>query len=421
MKKISTISIFLLYWIISIIFEFINIFPDNYLVSSATYVYFFSILSVFLISYYMGYKYYLFLPHSGPHLKIISEESFNDLLNTFLNLALIGNFLLFIDKYRVGALSLNSFINNMFEFNEELSNKHTIITTIGIVPQSFRLSTIGVYFYANIMQINIKRKSSLKLILIVILDMIIMVFSANRGGIFFYLSYFIFYIIYRQRGNINRKKIIMILNIFLVIFLIAIGYSIFIAKNRSGQNTIKSLGASEAYNANMERCFENLDYGTIGSIAQLYRYLTHEYNYIDAILKDAKIFRITIIPPLGVRIRSQIEKVVPSYISPSTKIYMNILGENNLSPSGWASMFGLIVLWFGIVGSCIFTICLGYFCGSITKRYNKYQTIGYFILAFLVFDSMNLSYDWIIRDFEQFVALYLGIKYNNYKVMNNRT
>ncbi len=419
LTRLSSVSLFLLYWLVSLLFSLANIFPDTYKVAPITYIYVFFMLMLFLSFYEIGYKYYVVFTVNTRRFITISAHDFENRLRIFEGLALQGEILFLLDKYRVGALNLTYLLTNMLEFNEKLADRSTILTTIGVIPQSFRMSAIGLYLYGSLNGIKYSRSIKVGFVSIIILDILLMIFSANRGAIFFYLGYFLFYFIYlRDFRKPSRKNIMRILLLAILVCTGAISYSLFVAKNRIGVSTSANLGKMQDYNPKYSKYLSGVDYATIGAISSLYKYLTHEYNYIDAILKNAKIVNVAIIPPLGIRIRSQVNKLFPSYVSPSDMELRKIISSSALSSSGWSSMFGLIVLWFGLAGAFFFIVTLGYVCGLVTKQANTFPTIGRWLLAFLVFNSLALSFDWIIRDFDQMVCLIVALRYYSVRIDN---
>lgn len=400
---------FLAYWIVAYIAFNFGPFVTPIL-DASTHIYIMLYMVVFAISYRLGLK--------KSNFPVRSCSGADDalaikLLKRTTWLAFIGTLIFIYDKLSSGAGSFSAVQNELSSIRGDNSEKVTFLTTLAVIPQSFKIVAIAIYFYSNWRKLKIPKTAHLLISLMILLELVNMVLSANRGSLFWILSYAIFYFIFCSRVNIISEifslKNIRIKLFLLVSFLIAYSYFIWVAENRVVNSTAVYLGA-EAFSLLKEPegySFEN--YSTLGAEYQIFYYLTHGFQYTDAILKHTAIFNIDLVSPLGIRVESQISRFITGYTHPAKADILTWLDSEGLNLSGWPTIFGASLAYFGILGSLCFSAFIGFFSGYSVRRWMQSFGLGWLIIVLLIFSSLNMSFDWIIRDFDQFTALAFGI------------
>lgn len=399
---------FILYWIFSFIaYEFgpfINPSLSNY-----TYLYFFSMFGLFIIMYWIGIntrRMVLVKPSS-----IVSSLPLK-ILNISIQCVFIGTLLLVVDRIWSGAGSFDLVVNEMSKIRSLYADNTTWITTIAVLPQSLRTIAFAAYFYCLTNGTLIKRKIHILMLGIILLDIINMMLTASRGILFWNTTYLFFYLVFCKRLSLLRivfsTKYKSAKLIFIIAMILTFSYFYFVARNRTIESVLEFSGRNVSYSLKYPSLFEKYDYATIGASEQLFSYITHEFRYFDVILKNAEIFNFDPLTAMGIWVSVQITRLFPDY-EPSAKVVaLQWLVDDGLSPAGWPSIFGWPLTMFGVIGSILFFPLLGLACGLCVANYLKTNKFGWFLLVFVVYNSLNISFDWILRDPEQYVAIILA-------------
>jgi oligosaccharide repeat unit polymerase len=328
-------------------------------------------------------------------------------------LLFIGTLLYVYDRLSSGAGSFDIVQNELSSVRGGMSDETTLITTIAVIPQSFKLVAIASYFFSIERNLRIPKYVHIILISTVMLEIVNMILSANRGALFWIISYVFFYLIYIKRRNIlsdifSNKYLIAKILLICTIFA-AYTYFVWVAENRVVAATADYLGRQAYFLLKDPDNITEINYSRFGGEYQIFYYLTHGFNYTDAILKHAPIINFDFLSPLGIRIEFQLQRFNSEYQFPAKIDLFKWMTASGLSTSGWASIFGASLAYFGIIGSLIFSAIVGYFSGYSSRRWLKTRSLGWLIIVLLVFSSLNMSFDWILKDFDQFMAIIIGV------------
>ncbi len=324
----------------------------------------------------------------------------------------LGTLIFVYDRISSGAGSFEVVQNDLSSIRDNMSVHVTILTTLSVLPQSFKLVAFASYFYCLMRKLKISLTTHLAMTLIVVAELLNMILSANRGALFWLISFAIFYLVMCARISLitmifSRKKII-IKVVFISILLSAYTYFTWVAENRVVASTAIFLG-TEAYSLLKEpNSYSFKDFSVLGGEYQLFYYITHGFQYMDAILKSAPIINFDLLSASGIRVESQISRFFDGYMHPAKINILNWINYYGLNLSGWPSIFGASLAYFGVVGSLVFFGLLGYTSAYAVKKWIMYFNLGRLIIVMLIFSSLNISFDWIVRDFDQYMALLFG-------------
>lgn len=402
---------FLLYWASSYFMFHFGVFTTLDL-NWYTHFYFVAALMIFAISYKGG----LNSDSENYRVRYRADPShLLALLKTSTWLTLLGTCLFVYDRVSSGAGSVELIQNDLANVREEFSTKTTMITTLAVIPQSFRILAFASYFYCLMNRIIIPKNIHFALYCTAILEIANMALTANRGALLWLFTYIMFYVVFCAKVNI-LSEIFNVRDIgkklFIVIFCVfSIFYFYYVAKNREISSTQEYLGLEASYLLKDSSDFSNTDYADLGAKYSLYYYFTHGFQYMDAILSKASILNFDFISPLGMRVEVQIKRFFPDYIHPAKSNIVEWVAAAGFSVFGWPTVFGASLAYFGIIGSFVFFGLLGYFSGYAVHQSIKSKEFGWFIIVFTLYASLNMSFDWILRDFDQFVALFVGFYY----------
>lgn len=400
---------FLAYWIVAYIAFNFGPFVTPVL-DVSTHIYIVLYMVVFAIAYRLGLR---VISHSVRPCSGIDDELAIKLLKRTSWLTFIGTLIFIYDRLSSGAGSFSAVQNELSNVRDDYAGRVTILTTLAVIPQSFRIVTFAAYFYGNWRKLNIPKIVHLLIFLTILLELINMVLSANRGSLFWILSYVIFYFIFCVRINIFAVlfslKNIWVRFFLFACFVIAYSYFTWVAENRVVSSTAEYLGG-EAFSLLKEsKNYSFKSYSALGAEYHLFYYLTHGFQYVDAILKHASVLNFDLISPLGIRFEAQLSRFISGYVHPAKYDILRWLKLEGLSQSGWATIFGASLAYFGVIGSLCFSAFIGYFSGYSVRRWIRSFRLGWLIMVFLIFSSLNMSFDWIVRDFDQYVAFIMGL------------
>jgi hypothetical protein len=400
---------FLLYWLVSFIaYEFGPfIYPT---LSICTYVYFFAMLAGFIIAYGFGL---IAMSVSVAKRTTVNNPLPLKILDVASLFAFIGTLLFVVDRFASGAGSFDLVLNEMSKIRDEYAANTTWITTIAVLPQSLRLTAFAAYFYCLMNHASIKRKTHVMIFGILLLDTINMILTASRGILFWNITYLLFYLLFCKRMPVFKTifsfKYKMAKTLFVLAILISISYFYFVARNRTIESTLEYLGEKSAASWKYPSVIGRFDYATIGASEQLFSYLTHGFQYVDVFLKNAEVIHFDPLSAMGLRVTNQLKRLFPDYEPRAVTVGIKWENTEGLNTTGWPSIFGWPLAMFGVLGSMCFFLLLGFTCGIIVSNYFITNNFGWFVLTFVVFTSLNGSFDWILRDFEQYVAITLAM------------
>jgi len=398
---------FILYWIFSaMVFQF-GPFINNSL-DISTYFYLMSMFFLFIFSYNIGLKCTRSCrTHKSEFIAPLSILKWTSLF------AFMGTLLFVFDRINSGAGSLNLVANEMANLREDFAKNTTWLTTIAVIPQSFRLLAFASYFFCLLKNVKIPKLNHLMIFGIIALDIINMVLSANRGTLFWTMTYLFFYLVFCKRlslVNLILSKKYLVYNVIIYVAVImSLSYFYFVASNRTLESTLSFSGRQASSSMRYPSLFEKLDYASIGTVHQLNSYLTHEFEYINVFVKEAELLNFDPIGALGLRVLVQINRFYPEYVPPSKVRGFQWSDSAGLSRYGWPSTFGWPLAMFGLLGAVFFFVALGFFSGKCVGSYLKTMEFGWFALTFLVYASLNMSFDWILKDFDQYICLFFAV------------
>lgn len=400
---------FMLYWIISFILYDFGPFVNTEL-DLNTYLYLGLCFLLFAAFYRNGLK----SSHWNSSTTCESDVTVTfNILRWSSFLTLIGTILLLVDRIQSGSGSLDLVLNRLEDVREYYVNKTTILTAIAVVPQSFRLVAFSSYFYCLKNKILVPKKIHLCMFATISCELYNMILAANRGILFWLTTYWLFYLFFCKQVSVKElllsKGYFKLRCAFLAIILISLSYFYFVAKNRDDSSYLTQLGTQVSSYSRYSLDYSFFDDKSLGAAYQLFTYGTHEFEYINTFVKNAEIINFDFITPLGPRIEYQITKIFPSYVSSSKETGQQWMKNDGLSIFGWASTFGWSLAFFGFLGSFMFFGTLGFMSGSFVRLYLNSQEFGWFLLVFVMYASLNMSFDWVLKDIEQFVAVIMAI------------
>lgn len=400
---------FLGYWVVAYgLFNFGSFVTPN--IDIWTHIFIGAYMALFSIAYRVALR---------KSRKIINPSNGGDarvairLLRQASVLTFIGSLIFIYDRLASGAGSFAAVQTELYSVREELVEKVTILTTLAVIPQSFRIVAFAAYFYCLLKKLRIGVTTHILMSGVVALELLNMTLSANRGSLFWLMSYAVFYFIFVAKRSAMAMmlpgKKIGIKVLFIIAAAISYFYFSWVAENRVASSTAEYLGKQAFYM--LKNPFEyNLNsYSKLGAEYQLFYYLTHGFAYIDAILQHAELLHFDFISPLGLRVEAQLSRFIPGYEHPAKALMLTWFDMEGLSRFGWPTVFGASVAYFGIIGALFFSIFAGYFSGYSVRRWERTNNLGWLIIVFLIFSSLNMSFDWIIRNFDQYVAFLVGI------------
>lgn len=333
-------------------------------------------------------------------------KSYNYLLNASGILVAIGALLMLYDRQSTGSGNLDAVLNEMYNVRELYSKNTSFLTTIAVVPYSFKTVFIATLFYSVINKIKLTKIALVCLVILVVCDLANMVLSANRGMLYWYFCYFLFYLLF-VRGlhplsliSFNKRAVALML-----VAGVSLSYFYFVSENRTVDSTLEYLALNSENEMRYNGFGESLSLVQLGAFEQLYSYITHGLEYTDIILGHANFLYFDPVSPFGIRVVSQIQRFYPDYMTPTSLRINEWLFLSGKSIYGWSSVFGISLAAFGIFGSIIFFGFYGYFSGVAVGRFNKTGHLAWLIVVFGIFDSMLITFDWFIRDFGLLVAL----------------
>lgn len=400
------VIIFLSFWICSYLIYHFGPFVNAGL-NIETHIYFITALTIFIIAYKISLGNSFQLPNKFTGIDNITAIN---ALHKTIWWSFLGTALLIIDRITSGAGSIEVFQNDLENLRQDYANKTTFITTLGVIPQSFKIITFSSYFYCISNKIKVTKLTHIIIILIMSLEIINMVLSANRGSLFFFSTYLLFFAFFCLRINLIKiflsKKYRLKIIFITILALASLEYFYYIARYRETDSTVIYRGIEASYLLKNPE-YEG-DYGDLGAIYLLFNYLTAGLDYTNEIIKHVDIINFDFISALGVRVESQVAKFNPDFIFPAKIKMAEWVAAENLSVYGWSSIFGCSLAFFGIVGSFIFFFIIGYLTGYSAKKYNQTNKLGWLTITFTLYISLNMSFDWIVRDYDQFLAIVFG-------------
>lgn len=400
---------FLAYWAVAYLaFHFGPFVTPSLQVSS--HIYFWLFVFLFAFFYRVGLRYKRF-----PAVAAVSTDDALalKLLGPACWLTFAGTFLFIYDRLSSGAGSLAVVQNELYSVRSEYAGRVTVLTTLAVIPQSFKLVAFAAYFYCGLRQLKISRSSHAAIFLTIALELINMVLSANRGALYWLVSYGLFYLVFclrvRLLSEIFSLRNLQWKSLAISVCLVAYFYFVWVAENRVQSSTAEYIGGEAFSLLKDSGAYIIDDYASFGAQYKLYYYLTHGFEYLNAILKHADIINVDFVSALGIRVESQISRFLTDYSHPAKLKILEWGTSEGLSRSGWPSIFGAALAYFGIVGGLIFSCVIGAMSGYSVRRWLMTMQFGWLLICLLVFASMNISFDWIIRDFDQFLALAVGV------------
>ncbi len=385
-------------------------------ITAGTHIYVLVCLSMFVVAYKFGLGSKLKVCYRLMDLNINYHRENLLALNVLKQtswLLFIGSVIFVFDRFNSGAGSFELVKNELANLRSDYSDKTTFLTTIGVFPQSFRIVAFSSYFYCIAKKLQIPNLVHALFFSIVVLEIVNMIISAHRGPLFWLGTYVFFLVSFCLKIKVIKElfsvryfyqKIL-----FIVFCLISFYYFYFIAKNREVESTTIYLGMQASYLLKYPLSSDFTDYGDIAAKYQLFYYLTDGFRYIESIYNNAPILNFDLLSGLGIRVQAQIQRFIPGYSFPANVNMGNWIFSAGLSAYGWPTALGASMAYFGIFGSPIFFYSLGFLSGYSTRRYIQTNRLGWLIIVLTFFTSLNMSFDWIIRNFDQYLALAYGI------------
>lgn len=402
---------FLAYWLLTfLLYEYGPLINPS--LSLTTYFYLFVCMLLFLFGYMRGLKFrktILIEPH--PENVILVNNYVRKLMRFLLPLSFLGTLGFVIDRIISGA---GSFAKTIYETQyvrtDELST--TFLTTISVLPYSFSLIAITLYFYCYAMHWRISRISSICFWGIIVALCLNAFLSANRGNIFWILIYILFWFYFVQgesSSRLLRDRAYRYLRIVLLFFLVLfVSYSFFISRNR---NTELFLNYEAQRYSMIDRYglfATNIDPLNLAAGLQLATYGTHQYEFIDVFVMNSEPFAFHPSMLAGGRILDQIKRFDSEYVPEASEVAKEWISLAGLPPFAWPSIFGWLLVLFGYIGAPTFMLILGLVYSSFVGHFLRHFDAASLILIFCMFAALNMSFNWIGGDFTNNMGYLVG-------------
>ncbi|MRR30906.1 oligosaccharide repeat unit polymerase, partial [bacterium] len=322
----------------------------------------------------------------------------------------IGTAGLVLDRLLSGAGSVSKTIFETQSVRDFEAQNTTIITTISVAPYSLSFVAIACFFYCKGAHVQISRVTTWSIYTQIALVAFNAFLTANRGSFFWIATYWLFYWLFVRSNTIRswlrtmrpRERIV-----YLLFVIVGVVYSIFIARNRNSDDYLSWLARSARENARFDT--GNYEEATVGTFVGLLTYGTHQFEYVDAFLERAEPLAFRPILLIGGRTLDQVRRVDPSFGRGAEDLAHRWIFEAGLSPYGWPSVFGWPLAMFGSIGAVAFFGLLGWTFGAVVKRYVTRREVGMLIVAFCLFQAMNMSFAWIGGDTTHNVGYATGL------------
>jgi len=376
-------------------------------ISTQTHVFFLLSIALFVIGYRRGIG--TNLDRVQEWYRVAEVVSAEKLARPAIWLMFIGTSLLVFDRLISGAGSVELVRTQMANLRQDYVDNTTILTTLAVIPQSFYLVALASYFYCLKSLVVLPLRIHMLVVLALCIEIFNMVLSANRGALLWIATYALFYAFFCARLSITRdifaKRNALKLAVFVLFCSVSFAYFLYVAENREVESTVNYLGREASFLLKDNLASGADDYGNLAARYQIFSYLTHGFPYLDVVYQNAPLIHLDLLSPLGVRVEAQIARFIPDYMFPAKEKIVMWIQSAGLSRYNWVSTFGAALTFFGILGALIFFLLLGFSAGYATRRTLQTNKLGWFILTFTIYASLNMSFDWILRNFDQFVAL----------------
>jgi hypothetical protein len=391
---------FLLFWLISFSTYYFG--PVSYQGLS---FYGFSFIIGCLFLFFLSYVVALNIKFDYQIRDWTSSKSFLRLLKFSGVMVFLGSSLLIIDRMVYGSSDLGVVLNEMYRVRSEFSKSTTFLTTLSVIPYSFKLVFVSCLFYAVGNGIKLSKAIIFSFFFMVAVDILNMFFSANRGAIYEYFFFILYYLVLVKKYNLKDFIVINKVSVTLVVLsLVAFSYFFFVASSRTVSSTLEYQGSVGSERIRWEFLDKNMTDLQKGAFLQLYDYFNHGLEYTDVLLPHSPLVEFDFVQLLGVRFVSQISRFFPNYETRSSVLRKEILYQSGKSIYGWPSVFGISATALGIVGSLVFFPIIGFLTGAIVKKYVVSNSLPYFILVTAFYSCYLLSFDWFLRDFTFYIS-----------------
>ena len=402
---------FLFFWIASFATYHVGpiIYPSLHF---STYIYLLSSFFLFIIGYRVGLrrinknKSVSYAQVNRNNIFIVSK------LRYFSFFGFIGTLGFVVDKLITGAGSIDRTLNHTGEIRTDII-AITPLTTFSVLPYSFLLIALAVYFYA----LGMKWKVSKYTHFFIFGSMFLLAFnsflSVNRGSFFWILTYAAFYIFFIKSESVKGllwkrqyKKIRKILLIFLTISLM---YFAFIAKNRNLDDGLYYLTQSYIPVDRYDLLENSDDPDKLASYFLLSSYASGGFRYIDSFLQLSEPLYFNPIWLIGGRTLDQYRRIAPDFVSGAVELNLEWRAQSGLSYFGWPTIFGWNIAMFGYFGAVIFTYFLGFTFGRVVSNFIYRFDVGSLIIIFGLYGAFNMSFNWIGGDLTHNLCYLYGL------------
>jgi oligosaccharide repeat unit polymerase len=335
------------------------------------------------------------------------------LLHVFVLLGALGCLGFVADRLMSGAGSVAKTINETEFVREEYAETTTLLTTLSVIPYSFSLAGLALYFYACALRCKlsgITHGCALGGLILLCFNAFL---SASRGNFFWVLTYIAFYFLFVKGESLRalavRQRYLWHRVVVVSFAFVMVSHIVFIAIMRNNEQYLTNQARVWAMESRYGLDEIDIDPRTLGALLQLSAYGTHEFEFIDAFLARAEPLAFQPAFLLGPRVLAQINRVDPNYTPETVRIALEWTSNASLPLSAWPSVFGWLLVMFGYIGAPLFMILLGWVFGRMVGHFLTQFDPASVILAFCMFSALNMSFSWIGGDFPHNAGYLIGI------------
>jgi oligosaccharide repeat unit polymerase len=390
MKAITPIVPFLLYWVIVIFFAFVDPIDIGHSHSHAT----------FWLLIFLTFSFASYLLGLNWHRKAYRVLFISDASEKYLYILLfLGGLFLFIDSIIFKGNFLSFYTSDDYRRSVEGS----VLTFIGTFLISVDLIVLSLFVKRLFFKEKINRWYKFIVFFHFSVGALAM-FSAGNRSVAYSLLCYLFFVLFFLRIGLSklsfRSK-----NLWLsIIFLVVVIFFFFDVQVRRGTD---DYFFAKSYNSLLsnETKYSN-DFVMIGALVVIEGYFTAGLNFFDELLVDPGLLRLDLVNSFGVRVERQFSRLgLDQVLSSSDELRESIAFQSATSPVVWIGLFGLSVLYFGLIGAFLFLGIWFFLFGRFVKQWLSTKSFYYLLLVFSMYDCVVLSFDWLFRNFSFFFVL----------------
>jgi oligosaccharide repeat unit polymerase len=335
------------------------------------------------------------------------------MLQVFVFLGMLGCLGFVVDRIMSGAGSVTKTLHETEFVRGEYAEGTTLLTTFSVIPYSFSLVGLAMYFYACALRCKLSNITHGCVAVLFFLLCFNSFLSVSRGNFFWVLTYFAFHFLFVKGENLRaialQQKYWWHRAAIASFVCASISYIFFIAAMRNNEQVLE--GQTMAWMREVRYGIDELDIDprNLGALLQLTTYGTHQYGYVDAFLFRAKPLDFQPAFLLGQRLLNQINRIEPDYIPETYEIAQQWIANAGLMESAWPSVFGWLLVMFGYLGAPLFLLFLGWVIGRTVRHFLIHFDAASMIIIFCMSSALNMSFSWIGGDFPHNVGYLIGV------------